>query len=68
MSEFTQTQLDTLNTMIASGVLKSEYDGQRIEYRTMADLIRARDIVKAGIGSSATTRVTHVNPTYSRGT
>jgi hypothetical protein len=68
MTEFSQAQLDQLNTMIASGVLKSEYDGQRVEYRTMAELIRARDLVKAGIATSATTRVTHVNPTFSRGT
>lgn len=66
MSEFSQTQLDALNRMIASGVLRSEYDGQRIEYRSMAELIRARDTVKAGIGS-ASIRVTHVNPAFSRG-
>lgn len=68
MSSFTQGQLDTLETMIAGGVLESEYDGRRIKYRSMAELIRARDIVKNGLGSSATTRVTHVNPVFSRGT
>lgn len=68
MSEFTQAQLNALNAMIASGVLRSEYDGQRIEYRTMDELIRARDVVKAGLASSASTRVTHVNPVFSRGT
>lgn len=67
MSEFTQSQLDSLNAMIASGVLKSEYDGQRIEYRSLADLIRARDTVRAGLGSTAATRVTHINPTFSKG-
>lgn len=66
MSEFTQTQLDALNRMIASGVLRSEYDGQRIEYRSMAELIRARDAVRAGLGSSSV-RVTSVNPVYSKG-
>ncbi len=66
MSEFTQSQLDKLNAMIASGVLRSEYDGQRIEYRSMAELIRARDTVRAGIGSTAE-RVTHINPVYSKG-
>lgn len=66
MTEFTQTQLDKLNAMIASGILKSEYDGQRIEYRTMDELIRARDTVRAGLGSTSV-RVTHVNPAFSRG-
>lgn len=68
MTDFTQTQLDTLNSMIGSGVLESEYDGQKIKYRTMAELIRARDLVKAGLSAGGMVRVTHVNPVYSRGT
>lgn len=68
MTDFSQAQLDALNGMIASGVLKSEYDGQKIEYRTMVELIRARDLVRNGIATSAATRVTHVNPIFSRGT
>lgn len=69
MTDFSQAQLENLNKMIASGVLRSEYDGQRIEYRTMADLIRARDMVKESLATSgATSRVTHVNPIFSRGT
>jgi hypothetical protein len=68
MTDFSQAQLDQLNVMIASGVLKSEYDGQRIEYRSMADLIRARDLVRTGLASSAARRVTHVNPAFNRGT
>lgn len=68
MTDFTQAQLDQLNSMIASGVLKSEYDGQRIEYRSMADLIRARDLVRSGLATSTATRVTHINPVFSRGT
>lgn len=66
MSEFSQSQLDALNRMIASGVLRSEYDGQRIEYRSMAELIQARDTVKSGLGSAGS-RVTHMNPAFNRG-
>ena len=66
MSEFSQSQLDKLNVMIASGVLRSEYDGQRIEYRSMDELIRARDTIRAGLGGSQT-RVTHINPAFNRG-
>lgn len=68
MSSFSQAQLDALNGMIASGVLKAEYDGNRIEYRSMADLIRARDVVQKGLAGSTATRITHVNPIFSRGT
>ncbi len=68
MTDFTQAQLDQLNSMIASGVLKSEYDGQRIEYRSMADLIRARDLVRNALATTTSTRVTHINPVFSKGT
>jgi hypothetical protein len=66
MSTFTQAQLNNLEAMIASGVLKSEYDGQRVEYRSLVDLIRARDMVRASLQSSAV-RVTHFNPAFDRG-
>jgi hypothetical protein len=66
MSSFTQSQLDALETMIAGGILESEYDGKRIKYRSMAELIRARDTVRGGLTTSAA-RITHVNPTYDPG-
>lgn len=68
MSSFTQAQLDALEAMIATGVLESEYDGKRLKYRSMAELIQARDIVKNGLGNAGSARVTHVNPVFSRGT
>lgn len=66
MSSFTQGQLDALNAMIAGGVLESEYEGRRIRYRSLAELIQARDTVRAGLGTPAV-RVTHVQPTYDGG-
>jgi hypothetical protein len=68
MSSFTQAQLNALEAMIAGGVLESEYDGKRIKYRSMSELIRARDTVKNGLAEgSAISRVTHVNPVFSKG-
>lgn len=68
MSSFTQAQLDALEAMIAGGVLESEYDGRRIKYRSMVELIRARDTVKAGLtAGTASSRITHVNPVFSKG-
>lgn len=61
---FTQSQLDALNAMIASGVLRTRYEGKEIEYRTMDELIRARDEVARGVQGQ---RVTHVNPIFSKG-
>ena len=68
MTDFSQAQLDNLNAMIAGGVLESEYDGKRIKYRTMDELIRARDLVRSGLTGGTATRITHVNPVFSRGT
>lgn len=61
---FSQSQLDALNAMIASGVLRSRYEGREIEYRSMDELIRARDEVARGVQGQ---RVTHVHPVFSKG-
>lgn len=61
---FTQSQLDALNAMIASGVLRTRYEGKEIEYRSMEELVRARDEVARGVKGQ---RVTHVNPVFSKG-
>jgi hypothetical protein len=63
---YTQGQLDALENMIASGVLESEYDGQRIKYRSLTELIRARDTIRAALQPSVA-RITHVNPTFNAG-
>lgn len=38
-----QQQLDRLDRMIASGVLTTETDGNRLTYRSQAELLQARD-------------------------
>lgn len=47
---FTQADLDALNSAIASGHLRVEYDGKKVEYRSLADLRSARDEVAADLG------------------
>ncbi|MCG5241876.1 phage head-tail joining protein [Azospirillum doebereinerae] len=47
---YTQTQLDALDAAIASGALRVTYDGKTVEYRSTADLIRARALVLAELG------------------
>ena len=44
---FSQTQLDAIDAAIASGELVVQYDGKRVEYRSMADLLRARAVITA---------------------
>lgn len=68
MSAYTQVDLDNLDRMIVSGVLSTTYDGKRIEYRSMTDLIKARASV-AGALAAATGSVAScsLTPTYSKG-
>ena len=56
---FTQEQLDALESAIASGELRVKYGDppREVEYRSMTDLMRARDTVRASLGKSPNVRV-----------
>lgn len=49
---FTLTQLSAIEAAIASGELQIMYDGKRIEYRNMSDLMKARDLVRGELIAS----------------
>lgn len=57
---FTQTDLDAVNTAIASGELKIEVQGRSVQYRSVAELVTARDIIKAEIAEAAATTTSDV--------
>lgn len=44
---FTLTQLDAIDAAITSGELIVEYEGKKVQYRSMADLMQARELVRA---------------------
>lgn len=50
---FTQADLDRLNFAIATGELSLEKDGKKITYRSIADLVRARDLVLGELQTQA---------------
>lgn len=52
MAGFTIAQLEAIETAIASGELTVEFDGKRVTYRDMADLMRARDTIKGELEAS----------------
>lgn len=62
---YTQAQLDGLDAAIASGTLRVSYEGKTVEYRSMDELLRARNIVAAAIAPGR--RPSHVNPIFDRG-
>ena len=51
---FTQANLDAVESAIASGELKVMFDGREVGYRSIADLIRARDTIKSSLQSAGT--------------
>lgn len=49
---FTQSQLDAIETAIASGELKVMFDGREVIYRSIDDLLKARNTIKAALQAS----------------
>lgn len=62
----TQADLDNLDQMIASGVLSAFYDGKKIEYRSMDDLLRARAHL-AGQLQAALSVSRNLTPAFDKG-
>lgn len=46
---FTQQNLDVLDAAIATGTLTVEYNGKRVTYRSIDELIRARNLIKSDL-------------------
>lgn len=65
----TQADLDRLDAMIASGVLSTFYDGKKIEYRSMDELLRARahvaGQVQVATGTASASR--NLTPAFDKG-
>lgn len=49
---FSTAQLDAIETAIASGELVIEYEGKKVQYRSMADLVTARNTIRAELIAS----------------
>lgn len=52
MSDFTLAQLTAINAAIASGQLVVHYADKRVEYRSMPDLIAARNLIRGELIAS----------------
>jgi len=53
---FTQSDLDSIDRAIASGELSITHNGRTVTYRSMADLLKARDRIANSIASASTGR------------
>jgi len=47
---FTQQQLDALDAAIASGSKKVKYADKEVEYQSIADMLRVRDLMAQELG------------------
>lgn len=47
LMSWTQTDLDSVEAAIASGVLTCDVNGRRVTYQTTADLLRTRSAIRA---------------------
>lgn len=64
---YTQNQLDALNEAIVSGHLRVTYDGKTVEYRSLEDMIRIRDMIANQLGQGSTAAERRVTPAFSKG-
>jgi hypothetical protein len=47
---FTQPQLDVLEGAIATGSLSCEFDGKRVTYRSLDEMMRIRETIRGALG------------------
>lgn len=47
---FTQPQLDALEGAIATGSLSCEFDGKRVQYRSLDEMMRIRETIREALG------------------
>lgn len=52
----TQSDLDNVNAAIASGELRATVNGRTVEYRSIADLLKARATIEADIAKATSGR------------
>lgn len=65
---FTQSDLDAIDAAIASGELTVSHNGRTVTYRSMDDLIKARDRIGNAIaGQSGSRRGVTYRYTFSTG-
>ncbi len=57
---YTQTQLDTLNTAIAEGALIVWYGDKRVEYRSLNEMLRIKEIMEAELRPTTERKKTRI--------
>lgn len=58
---FTLNQLSAIDNAIASGQLSVSYDGKQVQYRSMDDLLKARQLVVGELTAAGLLAPTRLN-------
>jgi hypothetical protein len=65
---WSQTDLDSIEAAIATGAKRVRYQTHEVEYQSISDMLRARDVIKAAIepdSNSARTTVARFHRGFS---
>lgn len=52
MSNFTQTQVQSLRAAIAEGALEVQYENKRIKYRSLSEMLQLLRLMESDLGIS----------------
>lgn len=64
---FTQSDLDKLDRAIADGALTVKYTDKEVTYRSMAELLKARDFIARKLGQGSTAAGNRILTKYNKG-
>jgi len=62
---WTQTQLDALEDAISKGVRTVKYEDKEVEYRSLEDMLKLRDLMRRALG--LTGKPSRIYPTTDKG-
>lgn len=54
MAGFSITQLEAIESALASGELTVKYDGKEVTYRSLKELVSARDLIRGELIAAGT--------------
>lgn len=57
---WTSTDITAIENAIASGELTVQYQDRRIVYRSLSELLRARDVIQAAINTASATTTKNI--------
>lgn len=67
MATYTLTQYEAISAAIASGHTRVTYDGKTVEYRSLEEMVRIRNLIAAELGIGLQPCQMRVTPSFSKG-